>query len=150
MYMHLNVAPCCSAVPQRGWGWAGHRPRPDTSLQSGSDRDIYRLFISGEYQSRISVHCTYMYTYIHTYMYKYRNLSTKDTTGTSRSVLYYKRLISTAMYYTGTLRRVPIMEVSLFQSVIITDVPQYYVLGREVPGISVHAVAPLHVLCMEC
>ena len=69
-----------------------------------------------------------MYIYIHTDIQW--NLSIKDTSGTSQSVLnmevsLFQRLISTVTYYVGTLRSVPIMEVSLIRSVLITEVPLY-------------------------
>ena len=67
-------------------------------------------------------------------MYRYMcmqwNLSTEDTIGASRcvhniEVSLFWRLFSTVMYCTGTLRSVPITEVSLFRSVFITEVPLY-------------------------
>ena len=64
----------------------------------------------------------FAYNYIKTcsyYVHIKWNLSTKDTIGTSQSVhnievSLYRRLISTVTYCIGTLRSVPIMEVSLF------------------------------------
>ena len=43
----------------------------------------------------------------------------------SIEVSLFRRLISTVIYYIGTLRSVHIMDVSLFQSVLIIDVPLY-------------------------
>ena len=40
-------------------------------------------------------------------------------------MLVFKRLINTVMDYIGTMGSVPTMEVSLFQSVLIREVPLY-------------------------
>ena len=53
-------------------------------------------------------------------------------------VSLFRRLISTVVYYIGTLGSVPIMEVSLFQSVLIAKVPLYIILLEYVFRISFH------------
>ena len=45
-------------------------------------------------------------------------------------VSLFQRLIGTAKYYIEISRSVPIMEVSFFQSVLITEIPLYYEHGN--------------------